>query len=374
MAHSCFRKNPNSLIFNYKSLLLSVLTIISISMIACEQDDPQVVYDPTPYDLKFGAFPTPDLPADNIPTIAGVQLGRMLFYEKRLSKNNSQSCASCHKQSNGFSDERKLSIGVKGLEGRRQAMPLANLAWHKYGFFWDGRAPTLHDQALRPIQDTLEMDETLENVIAKLQPDQEYKDQFVRAFGDNTITSSRIALAIEQFEITLISNRSKYDDYLAGKVQLSESEEHGRALFFSTFDPNTGAKGAECFHCHTGFDFSIHTYLNNGIDAAARFTDLGRFEVTQNPEQKARFKLPSLRNVELTAPYMHDGRFQTLEEVVEHYNTGVYYSGTLDESMDHNLLPGGLQLSAQDKADIVAFLKTLTDLKFVNDERFSEPD
>lgn len=344
-----------------------------IGFAACEKDDPQVAYDPTPYTLNYGAFPAPELPSDNIPTVTGVQLGRMLFYEKKLSADNTQSCASCHKQMDAFSDERKFSIGVKGLEGRRQAMPLFNLAWHKFGFFWDGRAATLHEQALRPIQDTLEMNESLVNVVAKLAADQKYKDQFIRAFGDDHITAERIGLAIEQFEITMISNRSKYDDFLAGKVQLTESEERGRTLFFSEYNPDTGAKGGECFHCHVGFDFSIHTYLNNGLDSEARFTDLGRYEITMNEEQRARFKLPSLRNVALTAPYMHDGRFQTLEEVVEHYNSGVYYSGTLDESMDHNLLPGGLQLSEQDKADLVAFLKTLTDLEFVKDERFSEP-
>lgn len=362
------------MIFRKTCFFLSGLLILVSVLASCDETDPQVAYDSTPYALNFGAFLPPDLPADNIPTVTGVQLGRMLFYEKRLSQDNSQSCASCHKQIDGFSDERKFSLGVKGLEGRRQAMPLFNLAWHKFGFFWDGRAATLREQALRPIQDTLEMNESLVNVIAKLKQDQLYKDQFIRAFGDDNITAERIGLAIEQFEITLISNRSKYDDFLAGKVQLTESEERGRVLFFSEFDPNTGAKGGECFHCHVGDNFSMHTYLNNGLDSEARFTDLGRYEITLNEEQRARFKLPSLRNVALTAPYMHDGRFQTLEEVIEHYNTGVFYSGTLDESMDHNLLPDGLQLSEQDKADLIAFLKTLTDLEFVKDERYSEPN
>ena len=148
------------------------MAAVILFLSACEQDEPQVVYDPTPYALNFGAFPAPNLPADNMPTVTGVQLGRMLFYEKRLSKDNSQSCASCHKQMDGFSDDRKFSIGVKGLEGRRQAMPLFNLPWHQYGFFWDGRAPTLRDQALRPIQDTLEMNESLVNVVTKLTADQ----------------------------------------------------------------------------------------------------------------------------------------------------------------------------------------------------------
>jgi len=361
------------LIINSKHIFFTACLALLVVMIACNPDDPKVEFDPTPYALELGAFPAPALPNDNLPTIAGVKLGRMLFYEKRMSKDNSMTCGSCHKQQDGFSDSRKFSIGVKGLEGHRQAMPLMNLAWHEYGFFWDGRSPTLRDQALRPIQDTLEMDEKLENVVAKLEEDQKYKDQFIRAFGDDVITPQRIGMAIEQFEFTLISNRSKYDDYLAGKVQLTESEERGRNLFFSDFNPTTGAKGAECVHCHTGFNFSIHTYLNNGLDSKGRFTDLGRYEVTHNEEQRARFKLPSLRNVALTAPYMHDGRFQTLEEVVEHYNTGVLYSGTLDESMDHNLLLGGLQLTEEDKADLIAFLKTLTDLAFVKDERYSDP-
>jgi cytochrome c peroxidase len=353
--------------------LISGLAAFVLGMVACEPPDPEVVFDPTPYALSFGMFPVPDLPEDNIPTVAGVQLGRMLFYDERLSRDNTQACVTCHRQKEVFSDSMKFSVGVKGLEGRRQAMPLMNLAWHQFGFFWDGRSPTLRDQALHPIQDTLEMDETLENVVAKLVHDQDYIDQFIRAFGDDEITPQRIGLAIEQFELTLISNRSKYDDYLIGQAVLTESEERGRNLFFSDFNPTTGAKGGECFNCHVGFNFSIHTYLNNGLDSKGRFTDLGRYEVTQNEEQRARFKLPSLRNVALTAPYMHDGRFQTLEEVIEHYNTGVQYSGTLDESMEHNLLPGGLQLSEQDKADLVAFLKTLTDHAFVNDERFSSP-
>jgi len=357
-----------------RHIVTGAFLVLFFGIWACQKDDAKVEYDPTPYTLALGQFPPPALPNDNLPTQAGVQLGRMLFYEKRLSRDNSQACATCHKQQDGFSDSRKLSIGVKGLEGRRQAMPLMNLAWHQYGFFWDGRAPTLRDQALRPIQDTLEMNESLENVVAKLIVDQKYKDQFVRAFGDDEITPARIGLAIEQFEFTLISNHSKYDDYLIGQAQLTASEERGRQLFFAEYNPTTGAKGAECFHCHVGFNFSIHTYLNNGLDSKGRFTDLGRFEITHNEEQRARFKLPSLRNVALTAPYMHDGRFQTLEEVVEHYNTGVEYSGTLDESMDHNLLPGGLQLTEQDKADLVAFLKTLSDFTFIHNEEFSDPN
>ncbi len=342
-------------------------------LVSCAKDDPGVQYDPTPYLLSFGSFPPPMIPPDNRPTVEGVKLGRMLFYEKRLSSDNTLSCGGCHKQTDGFSDIRKFSIGTKNLPGRRQAMPLANLGWHLFGFFWDGRVNTIREQALRPIQDTLEMDETLPNVVSKLDQDQLYKDQFTRAFGDDKITADRMALAIEQFEFTLISNHSKYDDFLSGKVQLTESEERGRVLFYSDFNAATGQKGGECFHCHAGFNFTNNAYLNNGLDSEARFTDLGRYEVTHNPEQMARFKVPSLRNVALTPPYMHDGRFTTLDEVIEHYNTGVLFSGTLDESMDHNLQPGGLQLSVQDKEDLKAFLGTLSDLAFTQNEEFADP-
>lgn len=350
------------------------ILIIATILISCGPDEaPQVMYDPTLFALDFGSFPNPNLPADNRPTNAGVQLGRMLFYEKALSKDGSIACADCHQQKDVFSDIRQFSLGVGDLQGKRQAMPIFNLAWHKNGMFWDGRSPLVRDQALKPIQDPLEMNETLENVVEKLNAQQKYRDQFIRAFGDDTITSERIGLAIEQFEFTMISNNSKFDHFQKGEAMLSESEERGRILFFQELDPFLGQKGGECFHCHGGFNFTNDLYMNNGLDSDAGLTDLGRFEVTQDALDKARFKVPSLRNVELTPPYMHDGRFETLEEVIEHYATGVKPSSTLDELMFHNIEPGGLQLTAQDKADLVAFLKTLTDETFLNDERFSSP-
>ncbi len=354
-------------------IVLSFVLGTSILLTSCKDDDPIVEYDPTPYALSFGDFPPPPLPADNKPTVAGVALGRMLFYEKRLSADNSQSCASCHQQKDMFSDIRQFSIGVDQLPGRRQAMALFNLAWHTQGMFWDGRSPNMRDQALRPIQDPLEMHETLPNVVAKLSTDQAYKDQFIRAFGDDAITPQRIGLAIEQFETTLISNQSKFDRFLAGQVQLSESEERGRVLFFSEFDPFIPQKGGECFHCHGGFNFTDNKYTNNGLDTDAGLTDLGRFEVTHDPADKGRFKVPSLRNIALTAPYMHDGRLTTLEQVIDHYNDGVKASATVDPLLFHSMEPGGLQLTAQDKADLIAFLLTLTDEGFAHNLSFSDP-
>lgn len=359
----------NKHIISYSLCLISILLVHS----ACNDEGPEVIYDPTPYALSFGEFPPPVIPEDNKPTMAGVELGRMLFYEKRLSGDNTQACASCHQQQDMFSDIRQFSIGVDELPGKRQAMAIFNLAWHSNGMFWDGRSPSLRDQALRPIQDPLEMHETLENAVAKLQQAQEYKDQFIRAFGDDSITADRIGLAIEQFEFTLISNQSKYDAYLRGEVQLSPEEERGRLLFFSEFDPFFNQKGGECFHCHGGFNFTNDEYMNNGLDAENTHADLGRFMVTNDEQDKAKFKVPSLRNIEKTGPYMHDGRFATLEEVIDHYNNDVKPSSTTDPLLFHSMEPGGLQLTTQEKADLIAFLKTLTDNNLANDERFSDP-
>ena len=185
---------------------------------ACQSEDTVVEYDPTPYQLSWGNWPDPGLPADNPLTIAGVELGRMLFYEKALSKDRSQSCADCHIQEDGFSDKRQFSIGVEELEGRRQAMPVMNLAWHYNGMFWDGRVALPRDQSLKPIQDPLEMNETLENAIAKLQDMKKYRNQFTRAFGNDSITALRMSLAMEQFMLTMISNNSKYDRFLRGEA------------------------------------------------------------------------------------------------------------------------------------------------------------
>ena len=351
-----------------------ILLLVIALFVACSQDeDTKVIYDPTLYVLEYGHFPNPNLPVDNLPTNAGVELGRMLFYEKALSRDQSMACADCHQQKDMFSDIRQFSLGVDQLPGKRQAMPIFNIAWHKNGMFWDGRSPGAREQALKPIQDPLEMHETLENAVAKLQAKPVYKDQFVRAFGDDVITPERMGLAIEQFEFTIVSNHSKFDHFMQGGITLTESEERGRVLFFREFDPFLGQKGGECFHCHGGFNFTNDQFMNNGLDTDGEMTDLGRFMVTNDPADKARFKVPSLRNIALTPPYMHDGRFATLEDVIEHYATGVKPSSTVDELLFHNTEPGGLQLSFQDKADLVAFLKTLTDEGLLTNDLFASP-
>lgn len=349
----------------------------------CKKDDPedpkdtvtpddQAAYDDTPYLLEFGAFAEPDF-GDNPLTQEGVKLGRMLFYEKSMSLDGSIACASCHLQENAFTDPNRFSEGVGGSLGGRQAMSVFNTAWHKNEFFWDGRAHLLRDQSLMPIQDELEMKETLPSVIAKLEAKDDYKDQFIRAFGDDEITAVRMSLALEQFMNSIVSYRSKYDEYLEGITTLSASEERGRKLFFTEYNPGfPELSGPDCAHCHGGLNFDNNQYMNNGLDVEANQEDLGRQNATENTDDRAKFKVTSLRNIAVTAPYMHDGRFATLEEVINHYNDGIQISPTLDPALEYTTQTG-LMLSDVDKQDLIAFLKTLTDEELLTDERYSDP-
>ncbi|HAQ70562.1 c-type cytochrome [Salibacteraceae bacterium] len=358
-------------------VLIALLTPLVFSLCKREPEiainmSNNAAYDDTPYDLDYGRFAEPDM-GDNALTIEGVKLGRLLFYETLLSKDNSISCGSCHIQEKGFSDPNRLSEGVDGSLGKRQAMPVFNMLWHTNEFFWDGRAHLLRDQSLMPIQDDLEMKETLENVVAKLNATNTYPAQFLRAFGDEEITAERMSLAMEQFMNSIISNQSKYDKYLDGQASLTDSEERGRILFSAEYNPGfPNLSGADCAHCHGGNNFDNNRYMNNGLDSEPNQTDIGREAVTEDPKDRAAFKVPSLRNIELTAPYMHDGRFTTLEEVVDHYDHGIVISGSVDPALAFSTQTG-LQLSDQDKIDLISFLKTLTDEEMIADERFSDP-
>jgi cytochrome c peroxidase len=217
------------------------------------------------------------------------------------------------------------------------------------------------------------MDETLENVIAKLKQDPKYSVPFVKAFGSNSINIKNVSLALEQFMNSIVSNQSKYDKYLDGQVSLSDAEERGRVLFFKEFNAALPLQsGADCAHCHGGINFENDRYMNNGLDTDAEMKDIGRQEVTQKSTDKARFKVPTLRNLSYTAPYMHDGRFKTLEEVVAHYNTGIKVSSTLDPALVQTV-DTGLRLTPQDIQDLIAFLKTLDDEQLIKDKRYSAP-
>ena len=320
----------------------------------------------TPYALTISRFfPRPALPLDNPLTEEGVALGRRLFLDPQLSVNNSQSCAACHQPATAFTDSKAVSVGAEGQVGTRSAMPLFNLAW-KSAFFWDGRAPTLREQVLMPIQNPIEMHETLTNVVAKLkfatrnsQSATDYPRLFAAAFGTTEITADRIARVLEQFLLTQVSHDSKFDRVLAGEAKLTPEEQRGFELFHTEYDPRRGQFGADCFHCHGGPLFQSQAFANNGLDA--EFADAGRAKVTGKAGDNGKFAVPSLRNLALTAPYMHDGRFKTLEEVVEHYTSGVKRSATLDPNLAKHPA-GGVPLSTADKQALVAFLKTLSEV------------
>lgn len=320
----------------------------------------------TPYRLAITQrFPRPILPRDNPLTKEGVALGEQLFHDTRLSINNTQSCASCHAREHALADPRQFSAGAEGKTGKRNAMAIFNLAWHD-GFFWDGRAKTLRQQVLMPVQDKVEMHETLESVTAKLENDAAMRKTFAKAFGSPGVTADRMARALEQFILTQISQNSKFDRAARKVATLTQEEARGLQLFTTEFDPARGLRGADCFHCHGGTLFSNHKFTNNGLVLAA--DDVGRMAVTGVEGDRGKFKTPSLRNIALTAPYMHDGRFKTLEEVVEHYSTGVRKTPTLDPNLAKHP-DAGIQLSAEDKKALVAFLKTLTDEDFTNTDR-----
>ncbi len=319
-----------------------------------------VAANATPYRWTISKwFPKPSLPLDNPLTSEGVELGRRLFSEPLLSANRRQSCASCHQEGAGFVDAgHRFSLGVEGKPGTRNAMPLLNLAWQP-SFFWDGRASTLREQVLQPIQHSLEMHESLTNAVAKLQS-AGYGEAFGRTFSDGTITADRIARALEQYLLTLVSFRSRFDLSLRGEIELTEQEKRGFELFHTEYDPRRGQFGADCFHCHGGPLFGDFAFRNNGLDPAGTHPDTGRHAITGRSNDLGRFKTPSLRNIALTAPYMHDGRFASLRQAIEHYRSGVHRSPTLDANLAKHP-DRGIPLTDADVEALTAFLESLTE-------------
>ncbi|MFZ4574909.1 MAG: MbnP family protein [Phycisphaerales bacterium] len=313
----------------------------------------------TPYELPVPArFPAPFLPSDNPLTREGIELGRRLFFDGSLSGDGTQSCAGCHQPSAAFADPgRALSLGITGEAGTRNTMPLFNLAWNR-SFTWDGKRSRIRDQALAPIQNEREMNQSLPEAVEKITRAEGYEQAFRVAFGSPGVTAERIGLAIEQYLLTLVSATSKYDRVRRGEEQFSADEQRGMDLFVTEFDPARGKRGADCFHCHGGELFSDYRLRNNGLDSA--FTDRGRAEVTGRDRDVGRFKTPSLRNVEVTGPYMHDGRFATLDEAIAHYAGRVRRTPTLDANLAKHK-GRGVELSEEDRRALKAFLLTLTD-------------
>lgn len=325
---------------------------------------------PTPYPLRYPRYfgNRINVTNDNPLTIEGVALGRRLFYEKRLSRNNTISCASCHQQALAFTDGRPFSVGFDGVKTRRNAMSLANLLWVR-NFFWDGRSFSLENQAMTPLTDPHEMGQLMEESIGKLSTDTSYGRMFAAAFGSSDITQDGIVRALGQFERTLVSADAPYDRYIRGEYQLTPSERRGLGLFFGG---TKGVQNAGCGNCHGGPKTFDETYHNNGLDRV--FRDEGRFDVTGMNYDRGRFRVVTLRNIALTAPYMHDGRFKTLSQVIDHYSDHIAPSPTLSPTLkDTANVPVLLRLTTQEKKDMLAFLGTLTDSTFIMDPRFSDP-
>jgi cytochrome c peroxidase len=310
-----------------------------------------------------------NMPPTNVTTDVGATLGRVLFYDKRLSTNQTISCASCHQQAFGFSDPRRFSIGFDGSVGTRHAMGLSNARWYqRRHFFWDERANTLEDQVLMPIQNPIEMGMTLQALTNRLAAEPFYTNLFATAFGSPIVDTNRISLALAQFVRSIISVQSKYDvGQSNGFANFTAQENLGRQIFFGQVG------NATCAVCHGTDNFTPGPPLNNnGLEFP--YVDRGVGAITGNPADDGKFKVPSLRNIELTAPYMHDGRFSTLEEVVEFYNSGVVDNPNLSPPLRN---PNGtvrrLNLTTTQKAALVAFLKTLTDASLATDPKFSDP-
>lgn len=289
-------------------------------------------------------------------TEEGFELGRHLFYDPILSRDNTISCSSCHLQQTGFTHvDHQLSHGIEGKIGTRNSMALINLAWNK-DFMWDGGVNNLEVQAINPITSPTEMDEKLENVVAKLQNNPKYRTLFTKAYGDDKVTSQRLLKALAQFTVMLKSSNSKYDKVKRKEENFTQQEQRGYDLFKTN-----------CASCHKEPLFADERFEKNGIALDETLNDLGRIKITGKTEDKMRFKIPTLRNIQFTFPYMHDGRFKTLTEVVKHYN----FLGN-DKSLPKELAKP-MNLSDNDRVDLVAFLQTLTDKEFLFDKRFGFP-
>ncbi len=290
-------------------------------------------------------------------TEEGFQLGRNLFYDPILSRDKTVSCASCHLQNTGFTHiDHNVSHGIDGRIGTRNSIALINLAWSR-NFMWDGGVNNLEVQAINPITNPLEMDEKLENVVTKLQQSPKYRKLFAKAFGEEKITSQRLLKALAQFTVMLTSSDSKYDKVMRHEMAFTEQEQKGYQLFREN-----------CTSCHKEPLFCDDKFENNGLKPDDFFKDGGRIKITGNKNDSLRFKVPTLRNIELTGPYMHDGSIKNLQMVLFHYTDDIYQSSTLSKQLNKKIV-----LNETDKDNLLQFLKTLTDEAFIRNPRFQYP-
>lgn len=355
------------------------LFLITGFWIACDDDIDEanslehIPYAPKAYNITVPkGWHTPEIPADNPMTVEGVELGRRLFYDPILSVDSTISCASCHKIQGAFTDNEPVSIGVMGRKGKRSSMSIANMVFMNKGLFWDGRSKTLEAQALLPVEDHLEMAENWSIAEQKLRKHRDYPSYFRKAFGissKNNITKELAAKAIAQFERSIISKDSKFDKVLQGEpgYSFTDDEEAGYIMFFNT---KTSLPDAQCGHCHSGSLVTVNQYLNNGLQEAndyEDFVDKGYGEVTKDKYDNGKFRVPTLRNISYTAPYMHNGSIKTIEEMMNHYNSGGKYSPNKDPLIQQ------VKLNPIQKQQVIEFLKTFDDTTFINNPAYKNP-
>ena len=351
-----------------------IFFLVCCAFFSCRKES--VEYIATPYTIAIPShFSQMNIPLDNPMTKEGVELGRFLFYEKKLSGDNTMSCASCHQINSAFADNVDKPVGIDGIAGERNSMPLFNLGWDDF-FTWDGRKSSLEEQILEPVPNPIEMHLEWKDAVSKLQLDVYYRNEFFKAFGEEGIDSTKVAKAIAQFIRTIISSTSTFDVMYKFENGLSLTDTENQTLqnieaeTWAGYDLFKSLNGADCFHCHNGPLMRVKKFSNNGLDIS--FADSGRAIATLNPEDIGKFKVPSLRNLSATGPYMHDGRFNTIEEVIEHYSTGIQPSATIDPLIEY-ADQGGVQLDTEEKQWLKKFLLSLNDTIFINNPNFEDP-
>jgi cytochrome c peroxidase len=332
------------------NILVLVLGLISLAFTV------KITTTPLYFEVPKG-WPKPTYDFSKNPlTEEGFQLGRNLFYDPIMSKDSTISCASCHLQATGFAHvDHELSHGIDGKIGTRNSLALMNLAWSK-DFMWDGGVNHLDVQPINPISSEIEMNESMQNVVSKLQKSENYKQLFTAAFGDSKVTGQRTLKALSQFLLQLTTHNSKYDKVMRKEEIYTEREQRGYDLFKTN-----------CASCHREPLFTSDKFEYNGLTYDETLNDIGRMKITHKKEDSLRFKVPTLRNVQFTFPYMHDGRFKKLSDVLKHYNS----------LTSNKLLPKELNksmnLSDKDEVNLILFLTTLTDKEFLFNSRFGYP-
>lgn len=336
-----------------------------------DEDLTQIEYSPISYQVDLPpTFPMMEVPEDNPLTEDGIRLGQHLFYDPILSADSTMSCFSCHLPEKAFTDGMATSAGIDGIRGTKSSMSLINLAFTHAGFFWDGRSETLEDQAPLPVEDPIELHNDWLDLEQKLRDHAEYPTLFRKAFGikiTSEINKDLAAKALAQFMRIIVTPNSKYDRVKAGIEGYTDLELIGEGIFF---DDDPDLPDGECNHCHNDPLMTSDEFFNNGLqegDGNLNFADNGRGLVTGNRSDNGKFKATTLRNIMLTAPYMHDGSLATIDDVLEHYNTGGKSSLNKDPLIhDLNLTP--LQLSA-----LKAFMNTLTDTSYLTNPLIVNP-